>query len=135
MQNHWSPVLNIFCWNTTEKRKLEKFFGCQSLGDQTGYTSLPNCLDMTLTNNKTAIINELILSPFSWFYNKCQKLAAKNLWKCIFRASKRVSCLYFPNVAADDEGCPTIPFRIFVDVIISIPYETSKMKPFVTKNS
>ena len=135
MQNHWSPVLNIFCWNTTEKRKLEKFFGCQSLGDQTGYTSLPNCLDMTLTKQKFITKLQSTSRIFSLFYNRCQKRDAKNLWKWVFRASRRVSFLYFPNVAADDEGCPTIPFRIFVDVIISIPYETSKMKPFVTKNS
>ena len=28
----------------------------------------------------------------------------KNLWKCIFKASRRVSFLYFPNTALDRGG-------------------------------
>ena len=41
---------------------------------------------------------------------------AKNYWKCIFRASRRVSFSYFPKVAINNWGCVSpIPFRIFVD--------------------
>ena len=44
-------------------------------------------------------VNELILTPFSPFDNKCKKkkkINVKNLWKCIFRASRRVS--FYVNI-------------------------------------
>ena len=50
--------------------------------------------------NKVAIcVNELILTPFNPFDIKCKKFNAKNLWKCIFRASRTASFSYFPKVA------------------------------------
>ena len=42
----------------------------------------------------------------------------KNLRKCVFTASMRVSVSYFLKVAIDHGGFPPIPFRIFVDVTI-----------------
>ena len=60
----------------------------------------------------------------------------KNLWKCIFRASRRVSFSYVPNSAPDHGGCPRIPIRIFVNhvpIFSSSPIQTSKMELFVTK--
>ena len=46
-------------------------------------------------------VSELILTPFSPFDIKYRKRNAKNLRKCIFRASKRVSFSNFPKVALD----------------------------------
>ena len=51
------------------------------------------------------------------------KFIVKNLWKCIFRASRSVSFSYFPKVALNREvregrRVPPIPFRIFVDHFI-----------------
>ena len=46
-----------------------------------------------------------------------QTLNAKNLWKCIFRASWRVCFSYFLKVALDREECPLITFRTFAIVI------------------
>ena len=46
-----------------------------------------------------------------------KKLKAKNTWKCIFRASRRVSFSYFSKVALDHWGCPPTLFGIFVNHI------------------
>ena len=55
-------------------------------------------------NNKVAIyIIELILPPIRPFDSKCNKLNAKNLWKCIFTASRRASFSYFPKVVLNHE--------------------------------
>ena len=42
---------------------------------------------------------------------------AKNFWKCIFRASRRVSFSDFPKTALDHVECPMIPFTIFEDYV------------------
>ena len=63
-------------------------------------------------------VNELILTPFSPFDIKSKKLNVKNLWKCIFRASRRMIFSYFSNTVLDPGGCPPITFRIFVDHVI-----------------
>ena len=79
---------------------------------------LPNIYYTKIYSKATIYVNELILTPFNSFDIKCKKLNAKNLWKCIFRASRRVSFSYFPKVAFDHRGrgqCPPISFRIFVD--------------------
>ena len=62
---------------------------------------------------------------------------AKNLWKCIFRASRRLSFSCFPKVALNHGVIPFPPapiaFRIFVDhVTIFKPDATSKMELFLT---
>ena len=72
---------------------------------------------METCNKSTIYVNELLLTLFSPFDIKCKKLNAKNLWKCVFRASRRVSFSYFPKVALNHYGCHSIPFRIFVDLI------------------
>ena len=67
--NGWVPLLNILIYYT-------KIF-----------------------NKSTIYVNEFILTPFNSFDINCKKRNAKNLWKCIFRASSRVSFLYFHKVA------------------------------------
>ena len=63
-------------------------------------------------SNKTIIcVNDLILAPFCPLDIKCKnlnKFNAKNLWKCIFKTSRRVGFSYFPKFALDYGG-------IFVD--------------------
>ena len=58
---------------------------------------------------------------------------AKNLWKWIFRASRRATLSYFPKVPLDHWRCPQIPFRLLVDDQSKLCV-TSKMELFVTKN-
>ena len=41
----------------------------------------------------------MILTLFRPFDSKCKKLLVKKLWKCIFKASRRVSFSHFPKVA------------------------------------
>ena len=65
----------------------------------------------------TIHVSELILTPVSPFDIKYKKCNAKNLRKCIFRASSRVSFAYFPKAALDHGWCHPIPFRIFVDYV------------------
>ena len=48
----------------------------------------------------TIYVSELILTPFDIKYKKMHD--AKNLWKCIFRASRRVSFSYFPKALFDN---------------------------------
>ena len=56
---------------------------------------------------KAAIyVHELILTLFGPVDIKCKKPNAKNLWKRIFRASRKVSFSYFPTVALNHGGCP-----------------------------
>ena len=57
----------------------------------------------------------------------------KNLWKCIFGASRRASLSYFLKVPLDHGGCTQIPFKILADDQSKL-CATSKMKLFVTKN-
>ena len=49
----------------------------------------------------TIYANKLILTTLSPFDLKCKKRNEKNLWKCIFRASRRVNFSYFQKVALD----------------------------------
>ena len=51
-------------------------------------------------NKATIYLSELMLTPFSLFDIKCRKFNAKNLWKwkCISRASRRVSFSYFLQI-------------------------------------
>ena len=65
-----------------------------------GYVLLLNIL-LEKFITATICVSKLILIPFSPFDIKCQKLNAKNLWKYIFRASERVSFLYFSKAALD----------------------------------
>ena len=66
----------------------------------------------------TIYVSELILTPVSAFDIKYKKCNAKNLRKCIFTASSRVSFAYFPKTALGHGWCPpSIPFRIFVDYV------------------
>ena len=46
-------------------------------------------------------INDLILTPFDI---KCKKHNAKNPWKCIFKAPRRVSFSYFPKAVSNHRG-------------------------------
>ena len=64
----------------------------------------------------TIHVSELILTPVSPFDIKYKKCNAKNLRKCIFTASSRVSFAYFPKTA------------------LGHGYAISKMQLFVTKN-
>ena len=51
--------------------------------------------------NKAIIyVNELILTPLSLFDIT---INAKYLWKCIFRATRRLSFSYFPKGALDNK--------------------------------
>ena len=43
-------------------------------------------------------VSEVILTLFSPFDIKCKKHNAKNFWKCIFRASRRMSFSIFPRL-------------------------------------
>ena len=57
------------------------------------------------TYNKVPIyVTELMLTPFSTFDINYKKCNAKNFWKCIFRASRRVSFSYLPKIALDHSG-------------------------------
>ena len=64
---------------------------------------------------------------------------AKNVWKCIFRISRRVSFLYFPKVALNHGRCPP-PHPYLLDVHRSCyniqykPSAISKIELFVIKN-
>ena len=61
----------------------------------------------------------------------------KNLWKCIFRASKRVSFPYFPYIALNHGGLSHNIFYNFCGSCYNIqfkPCATSKMELFVVKN-
>ena len=62
----------------------------------------------------------------------------KNLWKCIFGASKRVRFSYFCKIALNRGGALEYLFRIFVDHVTifgpSPMYATSKIHLLVTKN-
>ena len=74
-------------------------------------------------NKATIFVNELLLTPFSPFDIKCKKVNAKNLWKCIFKGSRRVSFSYFPKIALDYGvspdtfqnfcGCYNIQFKLY----------------------
>ena len=79
-------------------------------------------------------VNKLILTPFSPFDVKCKKLNAKNLWKCIFWASRRVSFSYFPKIALDHGRGTFKNFRGLCYNIQFKPYATSKVELFMTKN-
>ena len=68
------------------------------------------------TEPQSLYVNKLILTPISPFGIECKKLTAKNLWKCIFRASKRAT---FSNFSTRSwEVTPTTAFRTFVDYAI-----------------
>ena len=68
--------------------------------------------------SKTTIyMNELLLPSVTLFDIKCKKLNSKNLWKCIFKGSRGVNFSYVSKFALDHEGCPPIPFKIFVGQI------------------
>ena len=68
-----------------------------------------------ITEPQSLYVNKLILTPFSPFGIECKKLIAENLWKCIFRASRRATFSYFSTRSW--EVTPTTPFRIFVDYV------------------
>ena len=70
-------------------------------------------------------VNELILTPFSPFDIKCKKRNVKNLWKCIFMVFRKVSFSDFPNTALDKWVVPPVPFRIFVDHVIILYFNSS----------
>ena len=77
-----------------------------------------------MNSKATTYVNELLLTPLNPFDIKFKKLSLmqKILWKCIFRASRRVSFSDFPRVALDYGGdvCPPIPlfFRIMLQCSI-----------------
>ena len=83
-----------------------------------------------MCHKATIYIDELLLTLFSPFDIKCKKLNSTNLWKCIFKASRRVSFLYFPKVSLDHWGCPDT-FKNFWGPYYNIqfkPYETLRWK-------
>ena len=60
-------------------------------------------LNTIIIYSKTKIyVKKLISTPFNPFDIKCKELNTKNLWKCIFRASRKVSFWYFCSVALDN---------------------------------
>ena len=65
-----------------------------------------------------------------------QKTYCEKPLEIIFRASRRVSFSYFPNTALNNEGCPLIPLRIFIDhvTIFSLNPMQHLRQLFVTKN-
>ena len=77
------------------------------------YTTQKTC------NKATLYVNNWQLTPSSSYDIKRKKinLMQKNFWKCVFRASRRLSFSYFPKDALDNCGCPSIPFGIFMDQI------------------
>ena len=90
------------------------------------------------TQRNTTKPKELILTPFSLFEIKCKKLNAKNLWRCIFGPSRKVSFSYFPMFPLDHRGSPPLDtlqnFRgPWYDIQFK-PYTTSKMELFVKNN-
>ena len=64
-----------------------------------------------MNSKATTYVNELLLTPLSPFDIKFKKLSLmqKNLWKCIFRASRRVSFSDFPRVALHYGGDVCLP--------------------------
>ena len=77
--------------------------------------SLLNILHWNFQLPQSTYVNELVLTPISPLI----KLHAKNLWKCIFWASRRVTFFIFSQDYTQSWGClPPIPFRIFVDVAL-----------------
>ena len=67
-----------------------KFDEIKWLSTSARYTTLK-----FITKPQSTYVNKLILTPFSPSGIKCKKLDAENLWKCIFRATRRVSFSYF----------------------------------------
>ena len=73
-----------------------------------------------------------------WVDIKCKKCNVQNLWKCIFRASRRVSFSYIPKVALDHGLCPLLswyPLK-FCESCYNTQfksYATSKMELSVIK--
>ena len=70
-------------------------------------------------NKAPVYFNELLLTPSSTFHIKYKKLNAKNLWKCIFRASRRVCVSYFPKILLDHGvgGAPQYLLEFFVNQV------------------
>ena len=68
--------------------------------------------------------NELILTPFSLFDIKYKKPNARNHWKYIFRASRRVRFSYFPiTLHSIMEGAPIFQFSwIMLQYSVKVPY-------------
>ena len=65
-----------------------------------------------------------MLTPFSPFDIKCKKINKKNLWKCIFRASRRVSFIFFqivevvPNTFQNFCECYNIQVKPYATPIV-----------------
>ena len=74
----------------------------------------------------TIHVSELILTPVSPFDVKYKKCNAKNLRKCIFTASSRVSFAYFPKTALGHGWCPPPPQYLleFLWIMLQCPIET-----------
>ena len=100
--------------------------------------SLWSC-DEDLIKQKVKIIDFQTISnsiDYGSFDIKCKKLNLmwKKLWKCIFRASRRLHI--FPTLHWIMR-CPPIPSRIFMDHVLQYLAQTlcnPKMELFVTKN-
>ena len=75
------------------------------------YVGFDKMKQLHINLNVTISVNELILTPFSPFDIKCKKRNAKNLWKWIFRVSRRKGFSYFLNTALDHGGCAPYPLQ------------------------
>ena len=76
-----------------------------------------------------------MLTPFSPFDINCKELNLKNLWKCIFTASRRASFWYFSNVTLNHRGSPLNQYLLeFSWILLQHLVVTSKMELFVRKN-
>ena len=87
----------------------------------------------------TIYASKLILTILSPFDFKCKKRNEKNLWKCIFRASRRVNFSYFHKGCTRSWGAGMSPdtFQNFCGLCYNSQfkhYATSMMEFFLAKN-
>ena len=121
----------VSCWRYNDSYMLKRYVNCHinlkvSYWSKTFFSqlwkmfvhSLRSC-DEDLIKQKMKIIDFQTISnsiDYGSFDIKCKKLTLmwKNLWKCIFMASRR-EFFIFSQHCTESWGCNPIPFVIFMD--------------------